>query len=160
VCLFARWTFPSNWKYFKTILWERGSRTCKSTKLLTHDRTTYNMFVVHWPFNLLFEFGFGKMEMVVVYKWSSIPVYFWFVIHKIQFYQFCGFSYFVMMQGVYNDNVSISLQSIRFGHPSEKPYNPCTLMGWLDLQLEMMVNSMVLKHTSTQITCINNNLYF
>jgi hypothetical protein len=82
-----------------------------------------------------------------------------FVIHKIRFYQFCGFSYFVMMQGVYSDNVSIFLHSIGFVHPFEQPYNPCTLMGWLDLWLEMMVNSVVLKHTNTQITCISNNLY-
>jgi hypothetical protein len=63
------------------------------------------------------------------------------------------------MQGVYNDNVSIFLQSIGFGHPSKQPYNPFTLMGWLDLRLEMTINSMVLKHTSTQITCIGSNLY-
>jgi hypothetical protein len=64
------------------------------------------------------------------------------------------------MHGVYNDNGSIFLQSTRFGHPSEQPYNPCALMGWFDLQLELMVNSMVLKHTNTQITCISSNLCF
>jgi hypothetical protein len=83
-----------------------------------------------------------------------------FVLHKIRFYQFCGFSYFVMMHGVYSDNGSIFLQFIGFGHPSKQPYNPCTLLRWLDLWLELMVNSMVLEHTSTQITCINNNMYF
>jgi len=61
-----------------------------------------------------------------------------------------------MMPGVYSDNGSIFLQFIGFGHPSKQPYNPCTLLGWLDLQLELMVNSMVLRHTNTQIICINN----
>jgi hypothetical protein len=51
------------------------------------------------------------------------------------------------------------LQFIGFGHPSEQPFNPCTLMGWLDLWLELMVNSMVLRYISTQITCINSNMY-
>jgi hypothetical protein len=81
------------------------------------------------------------------------------VIHKIWFYQFCGFSYFVMMQGFYSDNGSIFLQFTRFSHPFKQPYNPCALLGWLHLWLEFMVNSVVLRHTSTQITCININLY-
>jgi len=146
------------------MLWERGSRTCKSTKLLTHDKTTYNMFVVHWPslackqkfFYLLFEFDFGEMEMVVVYRWSSIPMYFWFL--SFTRYNFTNFVAFPILRWCKVFTV-IMFQSIGFGHPFEKPYNPRTLMGWLDLQLDMIVNSMVLKHTNTQITCINNNLY-
>jgi hypothetical protein len=34
-----------------------------------------------------------------------------------------------------------------------------TLLGWLDLLLELMVSSMVLRPTSTQITCIGSSLY-
>ncbi len=37
----TRWTICF-WKYFK-IVWERGSRTCKSTKHFTHNKATYNM---------------------------------------------------------------------------------------------------------------------
>jgi len=104
VCLFARWTFPSNWKYFKTILWEKGSRTCKSTKLLTRDRATYNVFVIHWTslackqklYFLLFGFGFRVMEMVVVvYRWSSILVYFQFL--SFTRYDFTNFVVFPIL---------------------------------------------------------------
>jgi hypothetical protein len=38
---FARWTFFGS-KYFK-IVWERGSRTCRSTKHFTCDKVTYNV---------------------------------------------------------------------------------------------------------------------
>ncbi len=100
------------------------------------------------------------MEIIVVYKWSSILMCFWFLsFTRYDITNFVGFSYFVIMHGVYNDNGLIFLQFIGFGHPSEQPFNPCTLMGWLDLWLELMVNSMVLRYISTQITCINSNMY-